>query len=544
MKKYTIGVDFGTLSARAVLIDTATGDELASFGADYPHAVMDKTLPDGTPLPHGFALQHPADYIKALGESVSGVLSKADVRPEDVAALGFDFTSCTVLARDKNGVPLCFDKRFENDPHAYVKLWKHISATSQADRMTDIAKARNEKFLSRYGGKVSAEWFFPKVLETLENSPDVYSETAYFSEAADWILFMLTGNAVNSAPFMGFKALWCEDGYPSSDYFKAVHPDLENVIGTKVFDTPVSIDAPASTLNAKGAQITGLCEGTLVSVPQLDAHASLPGLGITAPGKVMLILGTSAVHMVLSETETPLEGICGYVKDSVVRGLVTYEAGQICCGDHFDWFVKNCVPEHYSALARERSISVHDLLSEKASKLRVGESGLVALDWFNGNRSVLSDSELTGVILGLTLRTTPEEIYRALIEATAFGTRVILENYEKGGVPVTEIIAGGGIAMKNPMLMQIYADIIGKPVRVGTSMQSAALGSAMYAACAAGIYPDLTAAANVCVKPSDTVYTPNPENVTAYNKLFAEYVRLHDMFGRENKELMKRLKRI
>lgn len=545
MKKYTVGVDFGTLSARALLLDTASGREVADFGVDYPHAVMDKTLPDGTPLPQGFALQHPSDYIYALSGAVKGVLEKGGVSPNEVAAFGFDFTACTVIATDENGTPLCLDKRFENNPHAYVKLWKHIGAVSQGERITGIARARKEKFLLRYGDKVSAEWFFPKVLETLECAPEVYENTATFSEAADWLTFKLTGNRVYSSAFAGFKSLWCrEDGFPSPDFFEAVHPELKNIIGTKVSDTFTDIDGEAGVLNEEGAKITGLPVGIPVSVPQLDAHASIPGFGVTTSGKLLLVLGTSSVHMVLSDVRRDIKGICGYVSDSVIRGLVTYEAGQICCGDHFSWFVKNSVPESYSIQAREKGVSIYDLLNEKASGLRVGESGLVALDWFNGNRCVLSDSNLTGVIAGLTLRTTPEEIYRALVEATAFGTRVILENYEKGGIPITDIIAGGGIAVKSPFVAQLYADVIGKPITVAQSTQSAALGSAMYAACSAGIFDDLTDASKTCVSPSEKIYTPIPENVSAYNKLYNEFLILHDIFGIKNKEIMRRLKTI
>lgn len=542
MKKYIIGVDFGTLSARALLVDADTGKEIASVGADYPHAVMDKTLPCGTPLPQGFALQHPGDYLSALSSAVAGVLKEGGVSKDDVKALGFDFTACTVTALDENGVPLCFDKRFENEPHAYVKLWKHNSASDQADRLTQKAIERNEKWIKRMGGKISPEWMFPKILETLENAPNVYENTALFCEAADWMTFSLTGKKAFSASFAGFKAQWDEqNGLPSTEYLESVDKRLTK---QKLPGTFSKINTLAGRLDEKGAEITGLNVGTYVAVPQLDAHASIVGLGVTGTDKLVLILGTSAVHMVLSESSPEIDGICGYCKDSVVQGLTTYESGQICCGDHFDWFVKNCVPERYEIEAREKGIGIHALLRQKAQKLRAGESGLVALDWFNGNRSVLSNSNLTGAIIGFTLRTTPEEIYRTLIEATAFGTRVILENYENGGIPVNEIIAGGGIAVKDPMTAQIYADIIGKPIKVGSSAQSAALGCVMYAGCVSGIFNSLDDAAKKCVRQSEKVYTPIPENVSAYNKLYAEYLRLHDLFGRENKDIMKELKTI
>lgn len=542
MKNYTIGVDFGTLSARALLLDTYSGKEILSVTIDYPHAVMDKQLPSGVKLPRGSALQHPGDYIFALSNSLKQLLQESGVSKNEIKGFGFDFTGSTVLPLKSDGTPLCFDSEFSNEPHSYVKLWKHNTAVKEAEIMTRVAIKRKEKWLKHLGGKISAEWLFPKVLETKNNAPEVYEKADCFVEAADYITRTITGSNICSGSFAGFKSLWSKaDGFPSNDYFKAIDPEFENVIETKIPKVFEEIAYKGLTLNAKGAQITGLNEGTPVSLPQLDAHASLPGMGITDSGKLLLILGTSAVHLILSEQEIKIDGICGYHLNSVVPNKITYESGQICCGDIFEWFTKNCVPASYTEQAEEQGISIHKYLREKANKQRPGEHGLIALDWFNGNRSILSDSELTGMILGLTLQTAPEDIYRALIEATAFGTRVILENYEKGGIPITDIIASGGIAVKDPMTMQIYTDIIGKPIYVGNSIQSSALGSAIYASYVARIFPDISTASKKCSAVADKLYTPIPENAEIYNKIYKEYLYLHDLFGKQN-GIMKRIK--
>lgn len=544
MKKYTVGIDFGTLSARAVLLDTNTGTEISSFSTDYPHAVMDKTFLDSTPLPRGFALQHPADYLYALENSVKKLLEQSGTDADDVAALGFDFTASTVLPIDKDYNPLCFDKRFENEPHAYVKLWKHNSAAEEADKFTSVAALRKEKWLSRMGGKVSPEWLFPKVLETLNNAPEVYDNAYRFVEAADFITMTLSSREVCSASFAGFKSLWSDkDGYPSKDCFNAVKCGFGDTVLNKLPKKLYGIMSKGITLSKKGAQLTGLKEGIPLSIPQLDAHASMPGAGVTDSGALMLILGTSAVQLLLSDEELSVDGICGYHRDSVVQGKITYESGQICFGDHFDWFVKNCVPASYTQKANELGISVHTYLTDLASAQKIGQHGLVALDWFNGNRSVLSDSNLSGLIIGLNLTTAPEDIYRAIIEANAFGCRVIIDNYQSGGIPVNKIIASGGIALKNPLLMQIMADVLNRPISVSESTQSAALGSAIYAACACDIFPDIHTACKVCSAPIYKTYFPQPENVKEYDSLFKKYLYLHDLFGRQNPDFMKNLRK-
>jgi L-ribulokinase len=294
--------------------------------------------------------------------------------------------------------------------------------------------------------------------------------------------------------------------------------------------------------------MTGLREGTAVAVANVDAHVSVPAVGITSPGKMLVIIGTSSCHMILGDEEKEVPGMCGVVEDGIIEGLYGYEAGQSCVGDHFQWFVENCAPAEYRAEADARGVDLHALLTEKAARLKPGESGLVALDWWNGNRSVLVDVDLTGIIVGMSLATRPEEIYRALVEATAYGTRMIIDTFEENGVPVNEFYAAGGIAEKNPFIMQIYADVINREIRISGSPQAPALGAAMFGAVAAGKdnggFDNIQEAADVMAKVRDTTYKPVAENMKTYEMLYAEYRILHDYFGRGRNDVMKRLKQI
>lgn len=538
MKTYTIGIDFGTLSGRCVLVDCSDGQEVAESVCSYAHGVMDDCLPSGRKLPPLFALQHPEDYLQVVRTTVREVLAKAQIAPEQVAGVGIDFTACTVLPVDGEGTPLCMRVEFENEPHAYVKLWKHHAAQPEADELNELAEKRKEPWLNAYGGRVSSEWALPKLLETLRNAPQVYAETARFMEAADWLVSKLVGKEIHSKPFAGYKALYHGGAYPSNDFMTALDKGLDGVVGTKLSEEIVDFAGPAGRLCQEGAELTGLPVGTVVAVPQIDAHAAMPALQITGSGELMIIMGTSSCHIVNTRTGKDVLGVCGYVPDGVIPGLVTYEAGQAAVGDIFDWFVKNCVPAAYQNEADSRGINLHTLLTEKAEKLAVGETGLVALDWFNGNRSVLDDSCLSGMILGLTLGTKPEHIYRALLEATAFGTKMILDTL---AFPIHTIKVAGGIANKNALLMQIYADVLNREIQVCQSTQAGALGSAIYGAVAAGVYSDISQAAKAMGAPVAKYYQPRPEACKGYEKLYAEYVTLHDYFGRGGNDIMRRL---
>ena len=543
MKQYVIGIDFGTLSGRCVLVDAGSGEEIAESVHFYSHGVMSETLPDGQKLPPQYALQHPGDYLDVLRETVPDVLRKAGVAPDEVAGVGIDFTACTILPVKEDGTPLCFLQEFEKEPHAYVKLWKHHAAQPQADRINRLAEERGEAWLPVYGGKISSEWALPKILQVLEEAPGVYNATDRFTEAGDWLSLCLTGEETHSAAFAGYKACWsAESGYPSDEFFTALHPGLHGIVGSKLSEKILKIDQTAGRLNDRGAELTGLPAGTPLALPMVDAHAAMPALGITGEGTLMMIVGTSGCHIINCKKGVPVPGICGYVKDGVLPGFCTYEAGQAAVGDVFDWFVKNGVPASYTAEANERGMNLHKLLREKASKLTPGESGLLALDWLNGNRSVLVDSELSGVMLGITLRTRPEELYRAWIEATAYGTRVILEAFEENGIPLDRIVAAGGIAQKDDMMMQIYADVTGKEIDIAGTAQAGALGSAVYAAVAGGLYPTIAEAAEHLARPCLRTYIPDPEHRAVYDRLYAEYKTLHDYFGRGGNDVMKTLR--
>ena len=535
MKRYVIGVDFGTLSARAILLDVENAKIVAECTSAYKHGVMDRQLPNGKKLPDSFALQHPQDYIDSLSDSVKGVISSSEVDVSLIGGIGIDFTASTVLPIDDNGIPLAFYPEFADDPHAYVKLWKHHGAQAEADEFTAIAKAMGAKWLDIYGGTVSAEFMFPKILETARCSPKVYEKAHRFVEAGEWIDLLLTGKESRAAAFAGYKAFWNEEsGYPSNDYLKAVDPILDGIIGTKISDKVLEVTGNAGTISEKGAELTGLAVGTHVSLAMLDAHAAMPALNITDNGNLMLILGTSACHIINSEQTTTVDGIFGRVKNGVIPNTLTYEAGQQCFGDAFDWYVSEAVPQYCVEEADKLGLSVHSYLTDKASESRIGESGVIALDWFNGNRSVLVNSRLSGMLLGLTVRTRPEEIYRALLEAASFGTKRIIDQFESNGNAVNTVTGAGGIANKTALLMQILADVINKPIKVCDTTQASALGSAIYASVAAGLFGDVIIAAKHLSAPAIKEFTPIVANVEAYKILYSEYLTLHDYFGKTN----------
>lgn len=549
MKKYSVGVDYGTQSGRAVLVDVSNGEVIAQSVKEYTHGVIDEMLPDGTKLEHDWALQHPADYIEVLETTIPDILKKSNVKPEDVIGIAIDFTACTILPIDKDGVPLCFDDNLKSNPHSWLKLWKHHAAQDEANELNRIAKERGEDFLARYGGKISSEWMIPKIMQVLNESPDMYYKADRFMEATDWVTMQMTGVEARNSCTAGYKAIWHkQEGYPSKEFFKALDERLENVVEEKLSTDIHSLGEKAGELIPEMAKRIGLLPGTAVGVANVDAHVSLPAVGVTEPGKMLMIMGTSTCDILLGTEEKIVPGMCGVVEDGVLPGFYGYESGQSCVGDHFEWFVKNCVPQKYFEKAKEKGMNIHQYLTEKASKLKVGESGLMALDWWNGNRSCLVDVDLTGMMLGMTLSTKPEEIYRALIESTAYGKNKIIKTFEESGVPINELYACGGISKKNPMMMQIYADVTNKEIFIGASDQTPALGAAMFGAVAAGKenggYDSIFDAAKIMGKVEEKTYKPIPENVEVYKKLYEEFELLHDYFGRGANDVMKRLKNI
>ncbi|MDH7602417.1 MAG: ribulokinase [Armatimonadota bacterium] len=549
--KCSLGIDFGTLSARALLVEVETGRELASEVYEYANGVIDDRLPStGEKLPPDWALQDPRDYLRALEVTVPAVLKQAGVKPNDVVGIGIDFTSCTMLPIDKKGEPLCFDPKWAGNPHAWVKLWKHHAAQPEANKINQVARELGyEHILMRYGGKISSEWFFPKALQILDEAPEVYEAADRLIEAGDWIVLQMTGVETRNACAAGYKAMWEKaTGFPPNEFFKALDPRFEHVVDEKMSRNISPIGSKAGELTPQMAEKMGLVPGTAVAVANIDAHVAVPAATVTDVGTMVIIMGTSNCHMVLGREPKIVEGMCGYVEDGILPGFFGFEAGQSCVGDHFAWFVENCVPGSYEKEAQERGLSIHKLLEEKASKLKPGQSGLIALDWWNGNRSILVDVDLTGMMLGMTLATKPEEMYRALIEATAYGTNIIIDAFDSSGVAVNEIVACGGLPDKNEMLMQIYADVTNREFKIAESAQTCALGSAMWGAVAAGKarggYDNIQEAASKMARVKDKSYKPNPEAHEMYARLFAEYKTLHDYFGRGANDVMKRLKAI
>jgi L-ribulokinase len=542
--KYTIGVDYGTLSGRAVVVRVSDGAELGSGVYEYPHAVMESTLAStGAKLPPEWALQVPSDYIDVLKNAVPAALAEAGIDPAQVIGIGTDFTACTVLPVLADGTPLSELPEFADRPHAYVKLWKHHAAQGQADRINELAASRGESWLPRYGGLISSEWEFAKGLQLLEEDPEIYDRMDHFIEAADWIIWQLSGSYVRNACTAGYKGILQDGEYPTEDFLGALNPDFARFAADKVTHEIGQLGSSAGTLTAQAASWTGLPEGIAVAVGNVDAHVAAPAAQATHPGQMVAIMGTSTCHVMNSDVLHEVPGMCGVVDGGIVAGLYGYEAGQSGVGDIFAWYVNNQVPPRYFDEAKAAGRSIHEHLTELGKDQPVGGHGLVALDWYGGNRSVLVDAELSGTVIGATLATRAEEIYRALFEATAYGTRTIVETFDAAGVPVTEFIASGGL-IRNPVLMQIYSDVLRMPISITGSSQGPALGSAIHAAVAAGAYPTVQAAADVMGKLDRDVYLPNEAAADAYDALYAEYTLLHDYFGRGANDVMHRLKSI
>lgn len=548
--RYVFGIDFGTESARAVLTDVNTGDIAAVSSAAYRHGVIAERLPDSSvSLEEGWALQHPLDYLDSMRQAIRSCMVQSGIDRHQVIGLGIAFTSCTILPIDKTGNPLCLDPRFRDRPHSWVKLWKHHAAQKEANRINRIAEMRQEPFMRAYGMGINAEWLLPKVWQVLNEDPEIYQQAAAFIEAGDWVVLQLTGLQRRNSCAAGYKGMWSKrDGYPAPQFLAALDPRLENFANEKLSGAIYPIGTKAGPLSGRMAEVLGLCEGIAVGVAAIDAHAAVLGAGITEPGKMLIVMGTSFCHMCLSEEEITIPGVAGVVEDGIIPGFFGYEAGQAAGGDTLAWLVHHAVPDRYHREAEARGISVYDLLEEKAARLAPGESGLLALDWFNGNRSVLNDSELTGMIVGLTLHTTAEEIFRALMEALAFGTRVILDAFASGGIHVDDIHASGGLAVKNKLFMQMLADISGKRVHIVESAYASALGAAVLGAVAAGAeaggYDSIREATRQLVKNGSAVFRPNPACKQIYDSLFQLYLKLHDEFGRKPQSIMKQLKEI
>ena len=530
---YTIGLDYGSLSCRGVLVSTIDGTIVAEDEFVYPHAVIDHDLPDGTPLPPQWALQDPDDFRQAFTRIIPNLLKSSQVNPSQVIAIGIDSTASTVIPVTKGLVPLCEQPSFRNRPHAWPKMWKHHAAAEEASEITEASIAQNLPAVRKSGGAIGCESLMPKVLQIFHEDSAIFQAADTFFELCDWIVSLLTGREVRSTPLLTCKSLWtAQDGYPTGRPFDDITPKLAFHDGCH----PV-IAAPGEsvgTLYPSMAQKLGLSEKTVVTAGQMDGYTALPGVGVAVEGTLMMMIGTSTADMVLGREWNDIPGVCAAMEDANLPGFTNYAAGQACVGDMFKWFIDNCIPEKYTLEAQRRGLSIHAYLSKLAAVYSPGDTGLIALDWWNGNKSCLNDSRLSGLIIGMTLATRPEHIYRALIEASAFGARKIIDNFNDHDLPVHNIVACGGIALKNPFLMQIYADVLGMEIKTATCTQAAALGAAIFAAAADGCrsgYRDVFSAIRAMGCKKTISYQPVIENTRKYNNIYGQYMTLHDFFG-------------
>ncbi len=545
--KYVFGYDFGTQSCRLVAVSIPGGEIAGQAEMEYPSGVISQTLP-GTDVKLGdnWYLQDPRDYILALTTLSNDVLNKTKINPEDVLAIGTAFTNCTMMPIDEEGNVLCMSDKYKNNPHSWVKLWKHHGAESYAKEMEGYARA-NLPRLKYYGNSVSSEWLFPKILQIAREDRELYDAAHTFIEAADWIVYKMCGSLVRNTATLGVNAFYDADegGYPPKEFFAGIDSAFENVVEEKLKGKIKRVGESAGTLTGEMAGLMGLTPGTIVSVGHGDSEVAACGAGVVTEGSMIIVLGTSTCHQMMYHEKKAFDGVCAIVKDGMVPGLYAYESGQPATGDIFEWYAGNLTPEEYKAEARENGIPLLKLMDQKADRLKAGASGLVALDWFNGNRSILMNYNLKGLIMGLTLKSKPEEIYRALIEATAFGTRVILDSYTANNVEVREVVAAGGLPRKSPFVSQLYADVLGREIRVPLVSNMTALGAAVCASVAAGSksggFDSFYEAVQRMVPKKKILYKPNIDNVKVYNRLYNVYKTLHDYLGHTDSSPMREL---
>ena len=471
------------------------------------------------------------------------VMQQSAAQPQQVVGLGCDFTQCTMMPIRRDGTPLCLLPEFASEPYAYVKLWKHHAAQPEADRINELASYEQ---LLPYGGKISSEWMFPKLLETYLHAPNVYAAADEFIELADWIPRILTGSTVRSSSIASVAAMYDpQKGYPSEAFLESLAPGFGSVVRDKLPGELAPIGSVQGRLQQQWAERLGLQEGMPIAVGCGDSHSAVCGAGIVSEGRMLMVLGTSGCDMIASRRESLIPGFCGICYESMLPGHYGYEAGQPCIGDLMQWFTERLLPEQYVHEAQKRGMSVYDYLNTLACKIEPGKSGLLALDWFNGNRSVYMDADLSGLMIGMTMSTTPEEIYQAFIQSISFGKRMILDALEGGGIEVKEILASGGIANKNPYFMQIMSDILRRPIAISSSDNASCMGAAVLGAVAAGRenggYADLIEAGRAMCSGAP-VHVYHPKHYEANERLYAMFRELSERFAHDG--VMRRLKAI
>ncbi|MBX5319959.1 MULTISPECIES: ribulokinase [Staphylococcus] len=534
---YGIGVDYGTGSGRAFLVNTDNGDIVAKYVKPYTHGTIERSL-NGTKLPQSFSLQNSNDYMEVLEEGIPAIIEESGVDASEIVGIGIDFTSSTVMFTDEHLTPIHNLPGFENNPHAYVKLWKHHGAQAEADLLFQTALDNQNRWLGYYGFNVSSEWMIPKIMEVKNKAPEVMDVTQNIMEAGDWIVNQLTGQNVRSNCGLGFKSFWEENEGFHYDLFDKVDGELSAIVRDKVDAPIIKIGETVGTISEEMAQKLGLNKEIKVSPFIIDAHSSLLGIGSQKDKQMTMVIGTSTCHLMFNEEQHKVPGISGSVKGAIIPELYAYEAGQSAVGDLFEYVAKQA-PKEYVDEAQQRDISIFELLNEKVEHQLPGESGLVVLDWHNSNRSVLSDSNLKGCIFGMSLQTTHEEIYRAYLEATAFGTKMIMQQYQSWNMDVEEVFACGGIPKKNPLMMDIYANVLNKKITIIDSEYAPAIGAAILGALCGEAHSNLNQAIDAMKEPVLYEIEPTPEKVKRYKKLFSAYKELHDIHGYKKARIMR-----
>lgn len=537
-----LGLDFGTESVRALLV-SLDGAEIGSAVVNYAHGQLTERLPSGVVVPPDCAFQHPGDWLDSAAAAVRRVMTRADIDPAKVVGIGVDFTSCTMLPSLADGTPLCLVDRYGGQLHAWPKLWKHHGAVTQTERINRLARERQEPWLARYGGTIGLEWFFPKMLETLEAAPAVFDAAEVFLEAGDWFVWQLVGDESLAGPVAprdlprstcqaGYKAMWNRaSGYPSRDFLAALDPRMANVVAEKMPGRLLSPGERAGGLSKAMAERFGLLPGTAVSAATIDAHAGVPGAGVAEAGTLVMVLGTSSCHMLNAAVERLAPGIAGVVDGGILSGMFGYETGQAAVGDAFDWLRR---------LAGQKDFAE---LGAKAATLPPGAEGVLCVDWFNGCRTPLMDGTLAGAFAGLTLSHGPHHLYRAVLEATACGLRWIVDVLRESGVPIERFVATGGLPHHNPLVVAVYADVLGEPISIAAARQGPALGAAILGALAAGKEATgfdsgeraIHAMAASKNDATPIVVAPNAAHRAAYDTVYERYRALAEVIQQQSR---------
>ncbi len=532
MARYALGIDFGSLSARALIVDVDSGRICATSVSLYEHAIISDKLPDGTKIPQTFALQLPADYLNSLIACVKQLITDTGINAAEIGGIGICTTASTVLPIKQNGTPLCELDNYKSNPHAYMKMWKHRGAVSVAERMNEVAKELNESWYSAYGSVITCEWLPPKAIEIAENAPDVYDEMDAFIEVGDWLVQWMTGTRKRSSALARCNSLIREDGMPSECFYGRVCEKARYLYRDKLKSEYCEIGQIAGYLNYEKAEMLGLRAGIPVSPAIVDSEATVLSSGAHMPGDMTIIVGTSAVEILLENRCPIIKGIHISAKNAALPGLYSIGGGQSCTGDGFNWFIENCVPASYQKAADDTHETLHDYLMHLASTIKPGSAGLLALDWWNGQRSPNFEFKLTGCMIGMTLATKPEEMYRAMLEGSVYGARRVFDMLIKAGCSINQVFAGGGISQTNTLMMQIYADVLRKPIKVCECTQTGSLGSAMLGAMLMGISQEKVTDI-IASKPS-VVYYPSDTSAEVYEIYYQEYLRIANFFESED----------